>query len=56
MTILSATKARSNLDRLIDQTSSSHNPIIITGKRENAVLISVDSLRIEGRVNKNDII
>lgn len=40
MTILSATEARSNLYRLIDQTSTSHKPIIITGKRGNAVLLS----------------
>jgi prevent-host-death family protein len=40
MTILSATEARSNLYRLIDETSSSHEPIIITGKRGNAVLLS----------------
>lgn len=40
MTILSATEARSNLYRLIDQASSSHEPVIITGKRGNAVLIS----------------
>ncbi|PID41999.1 MAG: Txe/YoeB family addiction module toxin [Proteobacteria bacterium] len=40
MTILSATEARSNLYKLIDQTSSSHEPIIITGKRGNAVLLS----------------
>jgi len=45
MTILSATEARSNLYRLIDQTSSSHEPIIITGKRGNAVLISEDDWR-----------
>jgi len=40
MTILSATEARSNLYRLIDQASTSHEPIIITGKRGNAVLLS----------------
>ncbi len=40
MTILSVTEARSNLYRLIDQASSSHEPIIITGKRGNAVLLS----------------
>jgi len=40
MTILSATEARSKLYRLIDQASSSHEPIIITGKRGNAVLLS----------------
>ncbi|WP_289021040.1 type II toxin-antitoxin system Phd/YefM family antitoxin [uncultured Desulfobacter sp.] len=40
MTILSVTEARSNLYRLIDQASLSHEPIIITGKRANAVLLS----------------
>ncbi len=40
MTILSATEARSNLYRLIDRTLSSHEPVIITGKRGNAVLLS----------------
>ena len=40
MNILNATEARSRLYKLIDQTASSHQPIIITGKRSNAVLIS----------------
>ncbi len=42
MPILSATEARTKLYRLIDQASLSHEPIIITGKRGNAVLISED--------------
>ncbi len=42
MSILSATEARTKLYRLIDQVSLSHEPIIITGKRGNAVLISED--------------
>jgi antitoxin YefM len=45
MPILSATEARTKLYRLIDQTSKSHEPIIITGKRGNAVLISEDDWR-----------
>lgn len=45
MPTLSATEARSNLYRLIDQASSSHEPIVITGKRGNAVLISEDDWR-----------
>lgn len=45
MTILSATEARSKFYRLIDQTSLSHEPILITGKRGNAVLISEDDWR-----------
>ncbi len=40
MTILSATEARAKLYNLIDEASKTHEPIIITGKRSNAVLIS----------------
>ncbi len=40
MTILNATEARSKLYSLIDETSTSHQPIVITGKRANAVLVS----------------
>jgi prevent-host-death family protein len=40
MTILNATEARSRLYGLIDEAANTHRPIIITGKRGNAVLIS----------------
>lgn len=40
MTILNVTEARSKLYSLIDEAAVSHQPIIITGKRANAVLIS----------------
>ena len=40
MTILNVTEARSKLYSLIDEAASSHQPIVITGKRANAVLIS----------------
>ena len=40
MTVLTASLARSNLYNLIDQTSESHEPVIISGKRNNAVLVS----------------
>jgi prevent-host-death family protein len=40
MTILNATEARSRLYSLIDEVASSHQPIFIKGKRENAVLLS----------------
>jgi len=40
MNILNATEARSKLYSLIDETAASHEPIVITGKRANAVLIS----------------
>lgn len=40
MTTLNATDARSKLYKLIDETASTHEPILITGKRANAVLLS----------------
>lgn len=40
MATVTASEARSKLYRLIDETASSHEPILITGKRANAVLIS----------------
>jgi len=40
MAIFTSDEARSKLSRLIDEVSSSHEPVIITGKRANAVLIS----------------
>ncbi|OGR14860.1 MAG: antitoxin [Desulfobacterales bacterium RIFOXYA12_FULL_46_15] len=40
MATLSATEARKKLYRLIDETSTTHEPIMITGKRGNAVLVS----------------
>lgn len=45
MPTLSATEARSKLYRLIDQASLSHEPIVITSKRGNAVLLSEDDWR-----------
>jgi len=45
MPTITATEARSKLYRLIDQAASSHEPIVITGKRANAVLISEDDWR-----------
>ncbi|MGJ3242692.1 MAG: type II toxin-antitoxin system Phd/YefM family antitoxin [Opitutales bacterium] len=45
MNSITATQARSKLYSLIDETNSSHQPIQITGKRGNAVLISEDDWR-----------
>ena len=39
MNIVTASQARSNLFRLIDTTAEHHEPLLITGKRNNAVLI-----------------
>lgn len=40
MPTLTAAEARANLYSLLDVVSASHEPILITGKRANAVLIS----------------
>jgi antitoxin YefM len=40
MQTLSASEARANLYRLIDDTATHHQPVVITGKRHNAVLLS----------------
>jgi len=45
MPTLSATEARTKLYRLIDETLLTHEPVVITGKRGNAVLISEDDWR-----------
>lgn len=42
MTTITASEARASLYRLIDETATSHQPIVITGKRHNAVLVSAD--------------
>lgn len=40
MKTISVTNARSQLYKLIDEASTSHEPIQITGKRSNVILIS----------------
>ena len=45
MTTLSASEARAKLYKLLDEAASSHEPIQITGKRNNAVLVSEDDWR-----------
>ncbi|MBF0123495.1 MAG: type II toxin-antitoxin system Phd/YefM family antitoxin [Candidatus Omnitrophica bacterium] len=45
MTTITATQARSTLYQLLDQSAASHEPIQITGKRNNAILISEEDWR-----------
>lgn len=45
MTVIKVTDARTKLYRLIDEVAESHEPILISGKRANAVLISEDDWR-----------
>ena len=40
MTTVNVTEARANLYKLIDDASASHEPVVITGKRGNAVLLA----------------
>jgi len=45
MNVLTASEARANLYRIIDETAESHEPILISGKRTSAVLISAEDWR-----------
>ena len=45
MKTINAPKARANLYKLIEEASTIHEPIHITGKKVNAVLISEDDWR-----------
>lgn len=42
MRIINISKARKELFNLVDETAASHEPVHITGKRNNAVLVSED--------------
>jgi prevent-host-death family protein len=42
MAAISASEARANLYRLIDETAASHQPLLISGKRNSAVLVSAE--------------
>lgn len=45
MKTIAATKARENLYRLLDQVAVTSEPLKITGRRANAVLVSEDDWR-----------
>jgi len=45
MITMTASQARSRLYRLLDEAAASHEPIQITGKRSNAVLVSEEDWR-----------
>lgn len=42
LTTLTASEARASLYRLIDEAAESHKPILISGKRHDAVLVSAE--------------
>lgn len=45
MVSLTANEARERLDRLLDEAAEAHEPILITGPRANAVLVSEEDWR-----------
>ena len=45
MTTVTATEARKQLYKLLDDVSDSHEPVQITGRRGNAVLVGEDDWR-----------
>ena len=45
MTTRTATQARADLYRLIDEVAESHEPVEITGRRHKAVLVSEEDWR-----------
>ena len=45
MTTLTTTEARAKLYKLLDEVALSHQPIQITGKRANAVLVAEEDWR-----------
>jgi antitoxin YefM len=45
MKSLPISKARQNLYRLIDEIAENHEPVILAGKRHNAVLLSEEDWR-----------
>ena len=45
MTSIPVTQARSKLYQLVDEAADSHEPIQITGKRSNAILVGEDDWR-----------
>jgi antitoxin YefM len=42
MADITASEARANLYRLLDQAAETHKPVRITGRRNNGVLVSED--------------
>ncbi len=45
MKTIPVSKARANLYKLLDEAAESHEPIQITGKRGNAILVSEEDWR-----------
>ena len=44
-TNMTASQARGKLYRLLDEVTESHEPVLITGRRSNGILVSEDDWR-----------
>jgi len=54
--VIPVSKARANIYNLIDETAKTHEPILITGKRNNVVMISEEDWKaIEETIYLNSI-
>ena len=54
--VIPVSQARANIYKLIDETAESHEPVIITGKRHDAVMLSLEDWRaIEETLYLNSI-
>lgn len=54
--VMSASEVRANIYNIMDETAQSHEPILITGKRNNVVMLSEEDYRaIEETLYLNSI-
>lgn len=44
--VMTVSQARTNIYKLMDETAASHEPILITGKRNNVVMISQEDWNV----------
>ena len=43
--VMTVSQARANIYKIMDETAQSHQPIMITGKRNNVVMVSEEDWR-----------
>jgi prevent-host-death family protein len=54
--VMTVSQARSNIYKLMDETAQTHEPIVITGKRNNVVMISEEDWKaIEETLHLNSV-
>ena len=54
--VMTVSQARTNIYKLMDETAQTHEPIIITGKRNNVVMLCEEDWRaIEETLHLNSI-